>query len=130
MERNAKGDLNLRRLIAAPEAPQAPKKTSQRESEQRKARLAIGSLEVSDSLIEFADQSITPSFQTSLSDLAIKMGKATTEGIRTPISLRAKLDESAGLELKGWITPFRQALQVQLDGKILDYDLSQLNPYA
>jgi uncharacterized protein involved in outer membrane biogenesis len=130
VERDKGGNVNVKRLAEPSAEAQVKEKAAKPKPEQKKTRAIMGSLEVSEGKVSFADRSISPEFQTTLSELSIKLGKVGVPGSRTSIALEAALDESAKLELKGWFTPFQDSVRVQLEGKIVDYDLSRLNPYA
>jgi uncharacterized protein involved in outer membrane biogenesis len=122
--RGPNGKWNLNPLLKAPsEQDKSTKSAAQ-------PFFRIGRLTAKESMIQFIDENIDPSFRTSLSNLAIETGSLGSEEKRTPVSIRGKLNETAELELKGWIKAFSGPLQISLDGTMRDYDLDNLNPYS
>jgi len=128
LELNPKGELNLKKIIdgAGDSDPKAKEEITKSEP----SRMEIGKLEINEGGVRFVDRSVKPVFQTELSEIFVEMGRAGAEGERTPLKLQARLAKSGGIEIGGWFTPFQTPFKIELDGKVVDYDLSQLNPYA
>jgi len=131
VRRNADGSFNLSPLWNSGDSANgsSPRREGQA-TEASEPPFVIRSLSVRESSIKFADATVKPMFQTTLTDLALEMGKLGRQSGLTPVSIKATVEETAGLELKGSIKPFETPVQIKLDGILRDYDLDQLNPYA
>lgn len=80
--------------------------------------------------IEFVDATITPTFTGGLSAIRAELRQTADQADRMTLKLQGTLDDSAPLELSGWLTPLARPLRLHLEGTLRDYALTRLNPYA
>jgi len=131
IRRRPDGSFNLTPLWSdkASSAKVAPA-NSQRTQKKSEPSFVIRRLTAQDGSIHFADETVKPAFETTLTKVEIETGRLGQRSGFTSVSLRAGIEENAELELKGSIKPFETPAQIKLDGVLRDYDLAELNPYA
>jgi uncharacterized protein involved in outer membrane biogenesis/outer membrane protein OmpA-like peptidoglycan-associated protein len=131
VRRNSDGNFNLSPLWdnASKENGSSPEPEGQ-DSAASEPPFVIRDFSAKESSIEFADATVKPEFETTLTDLSLEMGKLGRRSGFTPVAITATVEERARLELTGSIKPFETPAQIKLDGILRDFDLSQLNPYA
>ena len=132
IERDRERNLNLRRLWtpSKQQVSTKPPEASPGTRHGKPSRIAIRRLDVAQGHIEFADATVTPAFTTAISDVTAEVRHPTDTADRASLKLSGTLGDGVPLELSGWFTPFKRPLQFELQGKLRDYDVSRLNPYA
>lgn len=81
--------------------------------------------------ITFSDQSLTPNFLTTLSDITLNITDVSTEpDSQAKISFKAKLDEKGIITDEALIKPFAKPLSLETVFKLNDYVLKVLTPYV
>jgi len=86
---------------------------------------------VSDSAIDFMDESLPINFRTVVGDLNGELvGISTTPGAETQVDLRGSVDGYAPVVLQGSAEPFRQPPNLDLNLTFDGVDLSLLTPYS
>ncbi len=132
IERDRERNLNLRRLWtpSKEQVTTKPPEASPGTPQGKPSRIAIRRLDVAQGCIEFADATVTPEFAAAICDLTAEVRHPTDTADRASLKLNGTLGDGVPLELSGWFTPFKRPLQFELQGKLRDYDVSRLNPYA
>lgn len=81
--------------------------------------------------LDYADNYIKPNYLTRLDEIGGRIsGLSSEEGKTAEVELRAKMDNSAPLEITGKVNPLREDLYVDLAVKFTDMDLSSVTPYS
>jgi uncharacterized protein involved in outer membrane biogenesis len=130
--RDRDGNLDVVRLWTSPAGPpgQASPPAEAASGEAPRRAYAVRRVEIAATRVQFTDAGVSPAFATSLDDLKLDVRQAAGDPERMTLALRAMLDPSAPLELRGWVTPFATSLRMRLEGGVRDYELSRLDPYA
>ncbi|MFQ5899268.1 MAG: DUF748 domain-containing protein [Candidatus Methylomirabilia bacterium] len=127
--RDRGGTVNLRRLWAAP-TPEDAAGAAPGPRSGAPAPIMIHHVAVEDSRVEFVDRTLTPSFTGALSNLRAEVRYPTPQAGQASLRFQGRAGESSPLEFQGWFTPAARPLKVYLEGRVQDYELSRLNPYA
>ncbi|HZD41097.1 MAG TPA: DUF748 domain-containing protein [Terriglobales bacterium] len=133
IERSPEGEFNIGSLWNSTENTSGESQASEASKGKSMASeppFTIRKLRIKKTTLRFADATVKPAFQADLTDLSAEMGKFGAQKGRTPVHLDATIENRAELQVKGWVKPFKKPLQVNLDANILNYELSDLNPYA
>jgi hypothetical protein len=92
--------------------------------------MAIRSITVEKSNIAIEDRSVSPNYETTLSQVNGKLSDLLPGATRAELKLQGIMGDTAKLTLAGWFVPFAEKPQMHLEGTIRSYALPPLNPYA
>lgn len=127
------GTLNLTRLLtpgAEPEPRPDAKPAPAAPADAREATpVSIGRIELSGGNVAFSDLFVRPNYSANLTDVAGTIGAMSPEKAGE-VSIAARIDRAAPVEVQGRIQPFARELALDLTGKARDVDLPPLSPYA
>jgi hypothetical protein len=146
IERDAGGEINVRRLFAAATPPMTATKAEPRSAAARVAPAAesapaaapfttpfpleIGSIVIEDGDARFLDRTTTPAFSETITRLAVKVDNLSSEpGRRAQVAVQALVGQDSALDLKGELTPFGD-LYANVSGELRRFALPAVNPYA
>lgn len=134
---NENGEFNVQQLArarapaAAPPAPTNTPKTVELATPPGTATtwLKLGKATLTDGNIDFTDHFIRPNYSANLTDVA---GSLSTLAFDQPadMELRAKVQDSAPVEIQGRINPLARDLFLDLKAEASDIELSPLSPYS
>src|SRR5262249_5832074 len=133
LTRDRDGNLDVARLWAPPAAAsesQRPPPAEAASGEPPRRAYSVRRVEVAATPVHLTAAGVSPAFVTSLNDLRLDLRQSPGNAERMTLLLRATLDPSAPLELRGWVTPFASPLRLRVEGGVRDYELSRLDPYA
>lgn len=129
--RNKDGRLNLTRLWAADEqGNSAPAEKENKNVNETGTIVAIRLISVDKSNIGIVDRSVSPNYDTKLSEVSGRLTDLRPKARRAELKLQGVLGESANLSLSGWFTPYSKETNMQFEGTVRSYGLPPLNPYA
>jgi uncharacterized protein involved in outer membrane biogenesis len=81
--------------------------------------------------VQFQDRTLTPSYSAILTGIGGRVsGLSSTETSVADVELRAKMNNSAPLEITGKVNPLKQDLFVDLRARFTGMDLSPASPYS
>ncbi len=81
--------------------------------------------------IQFQDRTLKPSYSATLTEIGGRVsGLSSTETSLADVELRAKMNNSAPLEITGKVNPLKQDLFVDLRMRFTGMDLSPTSPYS
>ena len=134
----ADGKMNLQKLTAQPEEkkeePAAPAKAEEKpappvENSAAPKAISIGKINLQSGNIHFSDFFVKPNYSANLTSVegAISELKPETPG---DIDLKAKLDESAPVDIKGKLNPLSKELFLDIVADAREIELSPMTPYS
>jgi len=125
------GTLNLTRLLTPGAEPEpAPDAKPAAAAEAREdTPVSIGRIELAGGNVNFSDQFVRPNYSANLTDVAGTIGAMSPQKAGE-VSIAARVDQAAPVEVRGTIQPFARDLALDLTGKARDVDLPPLSPYA
>lgn len=124
------GSLNLARLWGAAAGEEAVEATVPAAGSPPPPAVTFRRVELADTRVRFADTSVSPTFETALTGLAVELARTPGDPRRMAVRARGALAPSASVELTGWVTPLTTPLRAGVDLAVRDYELSALSPYA
>jgi hypothetical protein len=91
--------------------------------------ISIGRIELARGNVSFSDMYVKPNYSANLTDVA---GTVTTMSAEQAgnVSITARVDHSAPVEVQGNLHPFAKELTLDLAAKARDIDLPPLTPYS
>jgi hypothetical protein len=93
--------------------------------------ITLGELAVDEGFIRFVDRTTTPAFTEEASRIAMTgRGLGTGKNGQGRLTLNGRLTGGAPFELKGTIGALGGPINVDLEGKLTDFPLPRVNPYA
>ncbi len=128
--------LNLARLLTpgaspepAPDAKPPPPAATAAVRDEPRLPVTIGRIEFARGNVNFSDFFIEPNYSVNLTDV---VGSVTTMSAEQAgdVSIEAKVDHTAPVEVQGRINPFAPQLSLDLKGKARDVDLPPLTAYS
>jgi hypothetical protein len=141
VEREADGRLPLLDLLfppesvgtaAAPKPPPSPRTgAAPRVESGADPIIAVGELAVDEGFVRFVDRTTTPAFTEEVSGMVVT-GRAlgTVRNGKGPLAVTGRLSGGTPFELKGTLGALTGPLNLDLDGKLTDFPLPRVNPYA
>ncbi|HXG52511.1 MAG TPA: DUF748 domain-containing protein [candidate division Zixibacteria bacterium] len=122
----ADGRTNLQKLAAREEAsgaapepmPQAGRK-----------RVTIGRIGLKSGTVNFSDFFIKPNYSANLTGVEGTISELTPE-VPGNLELRASLDDSASVDIRGRINPLAESLYLDIAADAREIELSPLSPYS
>jgi len=134
----ADGKMNLQKLTVQPEekkneddaAPKAEEKPAPPAEESAPPKpISIGKINLRGGNINFSDFFVKPNYSANLTSVegAISELKPETPG---DLDLKAKLDESAPVDVKGKINPLAKDLFLDIVADAREIELSPMTPYS
>ena len=131
----ADGKMNLQKLAAertetaepATEASTPPPPPPQTEAEPKP--ISIGKINLQSGNINFSDFFIKPNYSANLTSVEGAISELNREA-PGDLDLKAKLDESAPVDIKGKINPFSKDLFLDLVADAREIELSPMTPYS
>ena len=128
------GSLNLARLLTPGESPQPPPDAAAGAGAgQAAARealpISIGRIDLERGNVNFSDFFVRPNYSVNLTDVAGSVSTMSAEQAGN-ISLIARVDRTAPVEVQGHIHPFAKELSLDIAAKARDIDLPPLTPYS
>jgi uncharacterized protein involved in outer membrane biogenesis/outer membrane protein OmpA-like peptidoglycan-associated protein len=127
------GTLNLVRLVtpgASPEpaadAQTPPPATS---GEREALPITIGRIDFARGNVNFSDLFIKPNYSVNLTDVTGNVSTMSEEQAGD-VSVVARVDSTAPVEVQGHIHPFAKELSLDIAAKARDVDLPPLTPYS
>jgi uncharacterized protein involved in outer membrane biogenesis len=134
------GTLNLARLLTPGESPEpaAQEKQAAEEkpaaapepaAERRALPVSIGRVEFDRGNVVFSDFFVKPNYSANLTDLKGSVS-AMSEELAGDVSVVARVDRTAPVEVSGRIQPFAKELALDINAKARDVDLPPLTPYS
>ncbi len=91
----------------------------------------FGSILLEDAYARFLDRTTTPAFSEVFSKLTVSVeGLSSAPGERARISGQGLIGKTGGLDLRGEVAPFGEALFADLSVEVRDFSLPDVNPYA
>jgi uncharacterized protein involved in outer membrane biogenesis len=141
VEREVDGSLPLLALLrpggpptaAAPAAgaPAGPSPGSGPHGAGELPAVAVGTLAVDEGFVRFVDRTTTPPFTEEASRIAVSgRNLGTAKGTKGQLTLAGRLTGGAPFELKGPVGALAGPLNLELEGKLTDFPLPRVNPYA
>ena len=133
------GSMNLTNIFVKEEkkaektpAPQPQKQEPADKKEQTTAsNIKIEKITLQGGRLNYTDNFIKPNYTANLVEIGGRISGLSSEETKTAeVELRAKLDNSAPLEITGKINPLKEDLFVDLSIKFKDMDLSSVTPYS
>lgn len=107
------------------------KNTTSSKTENEKFITEISEVNISGGTIEFADQSVDPAFDTTISEINAKLTGLSTKRLDTAkIDLKGKFDKYAPVVIIGEINPLGEKTKTDIDIDIEGVELTSLNPYS
>jgi hypothetical protein len=91
--------------------------------------ISIGRIEVSRGNVNFSDLFVRPNYSANLTAVAGTISALSREQAGD-VSLTARVNDNAPVEVKGRIHPFASQLSLDLAGRAQDVELPPLTPYA
>ena len=145
VEREADGRLPLLDLLTpggpvpsasptaspAPAPGPAPKGPAPPPADGAPPAITLGELAVDEGFIRFVDRTTTPAFTEEASRIVMTgRGLGTGKNGQGRLTLNGRLTGGAPFELKGSIGALGGPINVDLEGKLTDFPLPRVNPYA
>jgi uncharacterized protein involved in outer membrane biogenesis len=129
---NADGTLNLQGLVRRPDAPAVPDAAAAKNNPGEPSAplpISIGRITLQGGNVNFSDFFIKPNYSANLTGV----GGAVTE--MTPqhagdVELRARIDQTAPVEIAGRLNPLAAQLFLDLKASAKDIELPPLSPYS
>ena len=91
----------------------------------------IKEVNINGGTLEFADRSVSPTFETTIDELSAKLTGLSTKKLDTAkIDLSGKFDKYAPVTIKGEINPLGEKTKTDIDIDIEGVELTSLNPYS
>jgi uncharacterized protein involved in outer membrane biogenesis len=128
---NADGTLNLQGLVRAPEggAAGAPGKPAATGSQGAPLPISIGRITLQDGNVNFSDFYINPNYSANLTGVGGTVTEITPQKAGD-VEVRAKIDQTAPVEIAGRVNPLAAELFLDLKASAKDIELPPLSPYA
>jgi uncharacterized protein involved in outer membrane biogenesis len=134
----ADGKMNLQKLTVQPEetkaVPATPAKPEEKpappaENDAAPKAISIGKINLQNGNINFSDFFVKPNYSANLTSVegAISELKPEAPG---DIDLKAKLDESAPVDIKGKLNPLSKDLFLDIIADAREIELSPMTPYS
>ncbi len=144
--RAADGTITLRKLFEPEQAPAAgaastapgprttrataPPATDPPKKPLLPLALEFGTILVEDGYARFLDQTTTPAFSETVSNLAVTVeGLSSEPGRRAKLAAQAVIGGDSAFDVRGEIAPFGE-LYADIIGELRDFTLPSVNPYA
>jgi hypothetical protein len=91
----------------------------------------FGSILIEDAYARFLDRTTTPAFSETLSKLNVSIEDlSSAPGERAQVTAQGLVGKTGGLDLRGAVAPFSEALFADLTLEVRDFSLLDVNPYA
>jgi uncharacterized protein involved in outer membrane biogenesis len=128
------GTLNLARLLTPGESPEpAPEATPPTPSASASTRdalpISIGRVDFDRGNVNFSDFFVKPNYTANLTEVKGSVSTVSAEQAGD-VSIVARVDHSAPVEVQGRIHPFAKELSLDINAKARDIDLPPLTPYS
>ncbi len=128
------GTLNLTRLLTPGESPEPasdekPPPSTQPAGERQALPLSIGNVDLERGNVNFSDFFVKPNYSANLTDVTGKVSAMSAEQAGD-VSVVARVDRSAPVEVAGHVQPFAKELSLDINAKARDVDLPPLTPYS
>jgi hypothetical protein len=123
--------LNVMRLMtpgASPE-PAADVKPTPPNSPSAPLPVSIGRIELARGNVNFSDLFVKPNYSANLTDVSGSVSALSAEQAGD-VSISARIDHSAPVEVQGRLQPFAKELALDLAAKARNIDLPPLTPYS
>jgi hypothetical protein len=129
--RDRRGNINLRRLWTSPE-PNGPAARSDGapQAEGVRSRITVRHLRIRESRIEFLDPTVTPPFSGVIADVSAEVRPEPERTDRAVLDFEGRVGESGRVRVSGKVTPFLGPVHMTVEGRLRDYEVALLNPYA
>jgi uncharacterized protein involved in outer membrane biogenesis len=93
--------------------------------------IRVGSIELSDSRVQYTDRFIKPNYSADLSGLAGTLGAFSTRAPDlAPLQLRGLVEGTGQLDVQGKLNPLARPLALDVRARASDIELAPLSPYA
>jgi uncharacterized protein involved in outer membrane biogenesis len=93
--------------------------------------IAVGQLAVDEGFVRFVDRTTSPAFAEEASRMVVTgRSLGTVRNGKGPLTVTGRLSGGTPFELKGTLGALTGPLNLDLDGKITDFPLPRVNPYA
>ena len=134
----ADGKINLQKLAVEKaqtgEAEPAPKSTQEAPAPPpadptSKERVSIGKINLRDGNINFSDFFVKPNYSANLTGVQGTIAELRAEA-PGDLTLEAKLDNAAPVDIRGKINPFSDQLFMEIKAKASEIELSAFSPYS
>lgn len=144
VDRDAQGEMNLRRLFMPDSPPEGAAGTTVPPAGEGRDTaadagggppepplpVAIGTIRVEEGDVRFTDRALQPAFTETLSRLAVRIdGLSSEPGRRAQLAVQAVVGGDAALEVKGEVGIFGD-LFADLSGELRAFRLPRLSPYS
>jgi hypothetical protein len=138
VEREADGSLPLLALLlpggpgpATGAPPGSSPESRPAGSDAPAPSVTVGALAVDEGFIRFVDRTTTPAFTEEASRIVLSgRDLGTAKGATGQLALAGRLTGGAPFELKGAVGALGGPLNLDLEGKLSDFPLPRVNPYA
>jgi uncharacterized protein involved in outer membrane biogenesis len=128
--RDRQGALNLAALWGGPAGAESPGPVQHASPPPARPPVNVRRVEITGSRVFFTDAAVTPAFHADLRDVRVVLRQAPGDPARMPLLVEARLEQSARVELTGWVTPFATPLRLHVEAAVSDYELAALSPYS
>lgn len=135
-----KGNTTLDRIAGKQDDRKEPKKDTPPKQNPAKTQTAkdgglqkfsISKFTMTKGKFAFSDQSLSPKYQTSISPVDLTVSNISLDpDQRSDLELKAVIDGSAPLDLKGWIAPLKDPFEANSSVSLKNLDLVTLSPYS
>ncbi len=139
---NADGTLNLQGLVRSPEGAPGEATASPADASAEKAKperpraaagaplpISIGRITLQGGNVNFSDFFIKPNYSANLTGVGGTVTEITSQKAGD-VELRARIDETAPVEIAGRLNPLAPELFLDLKATAKDIELPPLSPYA
>ncbi len=126
---NPEGRLVLQELVS-PEDRSAP--VAARTASSTDPVIAIGPIRLLNGRVAFSDRFIQPHYSAGLSDLSGSISHFSSQAGAplADLALRGRAEGTASLEITGKLNPLAKPLELAINGRVRDLELSPLSSYA
>jgi hypothetical protein len=92
----------------------------------------IGPIKLVNGRVAFSDRFIKPNYSADLSELSGRMSHVSSRpgSALADLELRGRAEGTASLEITGKLNPYAKPLELNVNGKVRDLELSPLSSYA
>jgi hypothetical protein len=134
VERDARGELPLRRLLAPAASATdttGPAVPGPDEGRRTTPSVTVAELSADGGGVRVVDQAVAPAFAVDVQPVALRVrGLSTTSEQPARVDLRGRVGPGSELTLRGTVRALGGPLQVDVRGEVRDFAVPRANPYV